>query len=446
MKPRKTTLALLLAVGFAGSAWGADLLSVYRDALAYDAQFAAARATLEAGREKLPQGRAGLLPVVSLSSSTTWNDADSQRRTEGAQLYSAKYNTNAWSVTLTQPLFRWQNWEAYNQGELQVVQAEALFGVARQDLMVRAAQAYFDVLLAREVVATSAAQKAAIAEQLESAKRNFEVGTATITDTHEAQSRYDLAVATEIAAQNDLQVKEQALRTITGKEETALKNLRPGVLIPPPQPAEIGKWADAAESANFSVQSAQAGLEIATREISRQRAGHYPTVDLVVARNHNAATGGLSSSQLVGAGSDSNSSTIGLQLAIPIFSGGLTASRDREAVALREKAAADLENARRTAALQARQAFLGVTSGLSQVRAYEAALTSSQSALESNRLGYEVGVRINIDVLNAQSQLYDTRQKLAKARLDTLVAQLRLKAAAGTLSEDDLAAINALLE
>lgn len=447
MKPRKTTFALLLSAACAGSAWGADLLSVYRDALAYDAQFAAARATLEAGREKLPQGRAGLLPVVSLSSTTTWNSYDYRRRSEPPINADYKYNTNGWSVTLTQPLFRWQNWETYNQGELLVVQAEAQFGLARQDLMVRVAQAYFDVLLAREAVATSAAQKAAIAEQLESAKRNFEVGTATITDTHEAQSRYDLAVATEIAAQNDLEVKEQALRTITGKDDTALKNLKSGVLIPPPQPAEIGKWAEAAEASNFSVQSAQAGLEIATREIGKQRAGHYPTLDVVATKGRSSQTAGYNAlANAATPGSDTNSSTIGLQLAIPIFSGGLTASRDREAVALREKAVADLSSARRSAALQARQAYLGVTSGLSQVRAYEAALTSSQSALESNRLGYEVGVRINIDVLNAQSQLYDTRQKLAKARLDTLVAQLRLKAAAGTLSEDDLAAINALLE
>jgi outer membrane protein len=440
-----------MAAGFsAGTAWSADLLSVYRDALGYDAQFAAARANLEAGRERLPQARAGLLPNVGLTASTTWNDVDSQRRTDGAQLFSAKYNTNGWAAQLTQPLFRWQNRVGYQQGELQVAQAEAVFVQARQDLAVRAAQAYFDVLLAREVVATSEAQKAAIAEQLESAKRNFEVGTATITDTHEAQSRYDLAVATELAAKSDLLVKQQVLRTLTGKEDFALKGLKPGVQISPPQPNDVGTWVQAAESVSPNVQAAQAGLEIATQEIQKQRAGHYPTVDLVAARNHSASTGSLSSQiggiPVSGAGSDGNSTTVGLQLAIPIFAGGATMSREREAVALRERSLAELENVRRSAALQARQAYLGVTSGLSQVRAYEAALVSSQSALESNKLGYEVGVRINIDVLNAQSQLYDTRQKLAKARLDTLLAQLRLKSAAGNLTEDDLAAINALLE
>ncbi|MBI4986262.1 MAG: TolC family outer membrane protein [Rhodocyclales bacterium] len=441
MKNKKLSLALA-AVFAAGTAAAADLVSVYRDAVAYDAQFAAAKASLDAGREKLPQGRAGLLPTIGLSANTTWNDLDVHRRATPPTDTPFKYNSNGWTVQLTQPLFRWQNWETYNQSELQVALAEAQFAAARQDLIVRVAQAYFDVLQAREAVATAQAQKTAIAEQLEAAKRNFEVGTATITDTHEAQSRYDLATAAEIAAQNDLLVKQQALRMVTGKDDAALKNLKTGVAIPAPQPADIDKWVASAEAGNFAVQSAQAAHGIATREIEKQRAGHYPTLDLVATNGLSSATGNT----LTGVGSDTKATTIGVQLAIPIFAGGATASRDREAVALREKAAADLENARRSAALQTRQAFLGVTSGLSQVRAYEAALVSSQSALDSNKLGYEVGVRINIDVLNAQSQLYDTRQKLVKARLDTLVAQLRLKAAAGSLAEDDLAAINGLLE
>ncbi|CAG0953222.1 Outer membrane protein TolC [Rhodocyclaceae bacterium] len=445
---KKKVLSLVVAAGFAaGTAWGADLVSVYRDAVAYDAQFAAARASLEAGREKLPQGRAGLLPTVGLSANTNWNRYDYHRRSDPPVDAAYKYNTNAWSVSLSQPLFRWQNWVGYNQAEISVAQAEAQFGIARQDLMVRVAQAYFDVLLAQEALATTKAQKMAIAEQLESAKRNFEVGTATITDTHEAQARHDLAEAQELAAENDLLVKRQALRAIIGKEEAGLKNLRSGAAIAAPQPADINKWVESAESANLTVQTAQLGLEMATKEVEKQRAGHYPTLDVVASRGRNSQTSGYNVFANAGTpGSDTSSNSIGLQLSIPIFSGGATVSKDREAVALREKSLADLENARRTAALQARQAYLGVTSGLSQVRAYEAALTSSKSALESNKLGYEVGVRINIDVLNAQSQLYDTRQKLAKARLDTLIAQLKLKASAGSLSEDDLAAINALLE
>jgi len=436
---------LLVSAFTAGSAQSADLLGVYRDAVGYDAQIAAARAALDAGRERLPQGRAGLLPTIGMSANSLWNDYDTLTRGTPASEISRKFNTSGWSLNLSQPLFRWQNWASYKQAELAVVQAEAQYGLARQDLIVRVAQAYFDVLLAQENLATARAQKIAIAEQLASAKRNFEVGTATITDTHEAQARYDLTTAQEIAADNDLLVKQQVLRTIIGKEPEALKNLRGGLQIGRPQPDDIARWVESAEQNGLGVQLSQAGLEIANREIEKQRAGHYPTLDLVAGRGLSSQTSGTFGSTVI-PGSDTNTTTIGLQLAIPIFSGGATSSRDREAVALREKALADLDNARRGAALSARQAYLGVTSGLAQVKALEQALVSSQSALDSNKLGYEVGVRINIDVLNAQQQLYSTRRDLVKARLETLAAQLKLKSAAGSLSEEDVAAVNTLLE
>ncbi len=438
----------LSAGAFSGLAHGADLMAVYRDAVAYDAQFAAARAALEAGREKLPQGRAGLLPNVGLTGSTVWTESDTKLRDPRFASRDSQYNTNGFTLSLTQPLFRWQNWVAYNQSELAVVQAEAQFSLAKQDLIIRTVVAYFDVLVAQDVLATTQAQKVSIAEQLESAKRNFEVGTATITDSQEAQSRYDLAIAQEIAAQNDLNVKRQVLRTVIGKEPEGLKPVKTGVRLAIPQPADIEKWAEMAETGSNAVQISQAQYEIAAREIEKQRAGHYPTVDMVATRSRSSFSETPATAAGIGlnTGSDTNTNTIGLQLSIPIFSGGATSSKTREAVALKEKAAADLETARRTAALNARQGYLGVTSGMAQVRAFEAALISSQSSVDSNKLGYEVGVRINIDVLNAQSQLYDTRQKLVKARMDTLIALLRLKAAAGSLSDEDVVAINALLD
>jgi len=435
---------LLSALFLTGTAQAADLLGVYRDAVGYDAQFSAARSALDAGREKLPQGRAGLLPTVGLSANSNWNEIEYQTRPSSGVI-PASYNSNGWSLTLSQPLFRWQNWVSYNQAGLQVAQAEMQYGLAKQDLVVRVAQAYFDVLLAQETLSTAQAQKVAISEQLASAKRNFEVGTATITDTHEAQARYDLTTAQEIAATNDLLVKRGALQILIGKDAGELKNLKPGVLIVRPQPDAVGPWVASAEKDSLSVQLSQAGLEIAGREVERQRAGHYPTLDLVASRSR-SSLGETLALGLVRSGSDTDSTIIGVQLAIPLFSGGLTVSRDREAVALREKASADLDNARRQASLSARQAYLGVTSGLAQVKALEQGLVSSQSALEANKLGYEVGVRINIDVLNAQQQVYSTRRDLARARLDTLSAQLRLKAAVGALGESDIAAINALLE
>jgi len=440
---KKTLLASLIGLALSGGAWAAtDLLNAYRDAIAYDAQFASARAGADAGREKLPQGRAGLLPSINATANTTWNKNETTRRTTPPGYSNLNYNSHGWTATLTQPIFRWQNWMQYQQGELGAAQAEVQFNQAKQDLIVRVAQAYFDVLLAQETLASAQALKSANVEQLESAKRNFEVGTATITDSHEAQARFDLATAQALAAESDLEVKRQALSTLTGKAPEALKTIRAGVKIARPQPDDIAKWIESAEQGGLTVQLGQLGLEVADREVSKQRSGHLPTLDLVATTGKNSAT----QSSTVGSGYDSNSSTVGLQLTIPIFAGGATMSKDREAVALREKALADLDNARRQSALAARQAYLGVSSGLSQVQAYEAAVISSQSALDSNKLGYEVGVRINIDVLNAQSQLYDTRQKLMKARLDTLAAQLKLKAAAGNLAEEDVAAINALLE
>jgi outer membrane protein len=197
-----------------------------------------------------------------------------------------------------------------------------------------------------------------------------------------------------------------------------------------------------AETGNLGVQIAQTSIEVSGREIEKQRAGHYPTLDLIA--THSKTGSGFSST--TGGGVDSRSSTIGLQLAVPLFAGGAVSSKEREAVALKEKARADLDNARRQAALAVRQAYLGVNAGLAQVKALEAGVASSQLAVESSKLGYEVGVRINIDVLNAQSQLFDTKQKLAKARLDTLIAQLRLKSVVGMLSDADLVSINALLE
>jgi len=433
------TVGLSVLALFAQGARAGDLLQAYRDALANDSQFAAARAQLDAGRERIPQGRAGLLPTVGLSGNTNWNDVELKRPISG----SSQFNSNGYTLQLTQPLFRWQNFVAYDQSKLQVAQSEAVFSQARQDLILRVSQAYFDVLLAQDTLTVAQVQKKAIAEQLEQAKRNFEVGTSTIVDTHEAQSRYDLTVAQEIAAQSDLDVKRQALRQVIGKEPEALKALKATVQIDRPQPDDIRQWVSAAEQNSFDVQAQQAGLEIAAREIDRQRAGHYPTADLVASHNHakGIGSGGASLST-----TESNSNVIGLQVAVPLYQGGLVVSREREAAALRQKAVSDLESARRAAALSASQAYLGVSSGTAQVKALEAALVSSQSALDSNKLGYEVGVRINIDVLNAQQQLSTTRRDLFKARYDTLLAQLRLKAAAGALGEDDVQQINALLE
>lgn len=438
---KRWAFAVVLGLG-SSAAWSADLLQTYQDALANDALFAAARAQRDADAEKLPQGRAGILPTVGLSANSNYNDFDVKFQGVQGGDFQRRGNTNAYTLQLTQPLFRWQNWVQYKQGELQAAVGEVRLDLARQDLILRAAQAYFDVLNAQDALAALTALREAAGQQLELAKKSFEVGTVTITDVHEAQSRYDLATAQEIAAQSDLDVKRQILALIIGKEPEALAGLRKGVALQRPQPDLAGDWVQAAEGGNYNVQAQRLVAEIAEREVERARAGHYPTVDLVTSYGH---TSGASASNAPGV-TKTDGSVIGLQFNLPLYAGGGTSSRQREAVALRQKSLSDLDSARRSAALAARQAYLGVTSGMAQVKALEAAEISSGSALEANKLGYEVGVRINIDVLNAQSQLAETRRQLAKARYDTLVAQLRLKAAAGTLGEEDVAALNALLE
>jgi outer membrane protein len=447
---RNTLIATLVAGAFmcasmSPNVQAADLLQIYKDALTNDPVYASARAAMNAGEEKIPQGRSGLLPNLAVSgsylSSGLTESTSIPDPALGGNFYSTHYPTEMYTVSLTQPLFRLANWQQYQIGILSAASTEAQFSQAQQDLILRVAQAYFDVLTSQDALASIQANKVAITEQLASAKRNFEVGTTTITDTNEAQSRYDLAVAQELAAQNDLEIKRTALEQIIGKPPGDLATLRTGIKLTPPQPAQMDKWVDSAEHENFSVVGQQINVEIAQRTIKANRAGHYPTVDLIAQRTHTNQGG---NSILYPAGID-NQTAAGVQWNIPIFSGFMVNSKVKEAIALEDKAQQDLENARRTAAQLARQSYLGVSSGLAQVAAYEAAEISSQSSLDSNLLGYQVGIRINIDVLNAQQQLYTTRQTLAKARYDTIVNGLRLKSAAGTLKDDDLLAVNGLL-
>ncbi|HET7775950.1 MAG TPA: TolC family outer membrane protein [Azospira sp.] len=442
----KAVSLLLSALFLSAGAQGADLLQIYKEALDNDAQFAAAKANLEAGREKLPQGRAGLLPTLGVSVNTLWNDVDYQRRSQPPVDLTGKYNTHGYTVSLSQPLFRWQNWMQYDQSKLQVAQAEAQFLQARQDLILRVAQAYFDVLYGQENLKALQSQKSAIGQQLELAKKSFEVGTATITDTHEAQSRYDLSTAQEIAAESDLEIKRRTLQSIIGREAGELAVLNADAVLQPPKPASMAEWVASAEKDALAVQVQQAQAEIADKEVSKQRAGHFPTLDLVATKGRASQTAALNTFVgVTGPGYDQDSSAIGLQLNIPLFQGGAVLSKQREAEAGRDSARSVLEYSRRQAALGARQYYLGVVNGLAQVRALEAALVSSRSALDANKMGYEVGVRINIDVLNAEQQVYSTQRDLAKARYDTLVNQLRLKGVVGSLADEDVQQVNALL-
>jgi len=445
--PRGSIVAMLIFAFSAAPVGAADLLQIYRDALANDATYASARATRDAGLESLPQGLAQILPTVNATGFTQANNVDIQFRDiagTGAATESRRSgSTGGFTVTLTQPLFNWQNFQVYKEAGFKAAQAEALFGQATQDLIVRVAQAYFDVLASQDSLAFIQGQKVAIAEQLAQAKRNFEVGTATITDTHEAQARFDLATSQEIAAQSDLEIRKRTLQQIVGRFPEQLAPLKPNIDLNPPKPNSMEDWAAAASSQGYPVRAQEAAVEVAVREIDRVRAGHLPTLNIV--GNAGLSSSGLSTTATVNTASDTTNYNIGLQLAIPLYAGGNVSSLVRQAVANREKTQQDLEGARRTAALNARQSFLGVTNGMAQVKALEAALISSRSALDSNKLGYEVGVRINIDVLNAQQQVFSTLRDLSRARYDTILNGLRLKSASGTLTDGDVEEINRLL-
>ncbi|MFS2006280.1 TolC family outer membrane protein [Duganella sp. CT11-25] len=448
---QRPLIAVLITSAFLTlNAQAADLIQVYQQALANDATYASARSSLEAGRERITQGRAGLLPTISANGSYTRNNGEFIPVNEGVldvvdgqiviPTRQNQDNTNkTYTVSLTQPVFNLGLWQTYQQSKLSQAIAEATFAQARLDLITRVSQAYFDVLTAQDNLTSTQAQKVATTEQLASAKRNFEVGTQTITDTHEAQAAYDLVVAQEFAAINDLENKRTALQVIVGKAPGELAPLRTGVTINPPEPAVVEPWISSAEGQNYSVISAQLSLEIAKREIARNRANHLPTANLTAIAQRVEVTGGAVNN------GTTNNKGIGLTLNVPIFNGFAVTSKVRETIALEDKARNDLEAIKRAASQNARQAYLGMNSGLAQVKALEAAEVSSKSSLDSNKLGYQVGVRINIDVLNAQKLLYSTQKDLSKARYDTIMNGLRLKSAAGTLKEEDLGPVNALL-
>jgi outer membrane protein len=431
MKPKRLA-ALLAASGLAFSAHAADLIGVYRDALASDPVYQAARAQYQANVERLPQARAGYLPLItgSAGSYRNYNERDGTDDLD--------YSTRGYNLTLSQPLFRMQNWIAISQAEKLVVQAEATLTTAGQDLILRVAQAYFDVLLAQDNVALSDAQKRAISEQLAQAKRNFEVGTATIVDTLEAQARYDQAVAKEVLDANDLEVKKRALQQLIGKYPEALKPLGNMLELPRPKPDSIDEWVKAASDSSLAILVAKAAYEIAAQEVDRAKAGHYPTVDLNATYNYNRNPASSLGEFATGSSITQKNAQVGVLLSVPIFAGGGTQSRVREALAIRDRSQQDLENTQRTVAQSVRQYFLSVTNGIALVRALEQALASTQSQLDSSILGRDVGVRTSVDVLNAQQAVFQTRRDLQQARYAFILNSFRLRAATGTLSEADL--------
>lgn len=411
-----------------------DLVQTYRKALAHDALYSAGKAQLLAEYERSSQWKAGLLPQIYVDAQTNWMEADYQA--PNGKVQHKKYN-RSYGVQLIQPVFRWQNWVQFQQGELQRSQAQIQFQRAEQDLLLRVAKAYFNTLNATDVLVAVQDLRTAEVEQLAKAKKSFELGNVSVIDMHEAQASFDRSTAQLVKARSDLDLAKFTLSQITGDNPGPLNGLRDNITLLPPQPSEFDIWAAAAQQGNLEVQSQKILLDIAGNDVRIRKAEHLPTVDLVISQtmqqNPNLNT------------KRTDSSSIGLRFNIPLYSGGRLGSATRQALAIQEQTEFEYENARRSAALAARQAWLGVVDGIEQIKALEAAKSSALSVLTSNQIGYKIGLRVGIDVLEARGKLSDIFQELSRARYDTLLAQLQLKASTGALSEADIAEVNELL-
>lgn len=431
-------------LALAGTAHAQGLTELYQAARGFDAAYLSARALAESAPYRAAQSDALHRPNVSLAGSATRTNGSISGPTVNPLTSSRDSNSKQVAINARQPLFNRANDATVQQSRRSLEGSLAELQVAEQDLLVRVAQAYFDVLSAQDTLTTTRASKQAIAEQLASAKRNFEVGTATITDTREAQARFDLATAQEIAADNDLRTKRIALDQLVGRSGVQPLPLRQPVQLPDVlAPAGINDWVEASRTLHPQVQRAQAALEIARLETEKARANHLPTLDLVgsVSRGNTNGEGVRFSTN----NGTTQTRSVGVQLNLPLYAGNSIQNRVEETLKLEEKARNDLEAAQRTVALQTRQLWSAVLSGRAQVGALEAAESSSRLALEATQLGYRVGVRVNLDVLNAQTQLYSTQRDLYKARYDLMVGALRLRQAAGLLEPGDLQPVEGML-
>lgn len=419
-----------------------SLIDIYQEALAHDPTLASALDANQAAQEIIEQAKALYRPTINLNAGTTATQSDirfldsSSSNNPFRFQGRSNYEGYTYGVDARQPIFRKQSLVQIDQSKIQVSQADKQLALSKQDLILRTTQAYFAVLIAQDKIDLIAAQKVAILGQLDQAKANFDVGTATITDVNEAQARYDLVVAQEIAAINEYQIAQRAIQAITGVIPEKLATVRADIQTTSlEQP--MAKWLEVATQNNLNLQIQQDELRLSEQDIKYAQAGHYPTLDAIANYNNNYANGNST-----GTGSELKAGVIGLQFQIPLYQGGAVNSRVRQAVYNKQKAQDDVDVVRRQVELDTQRAYLNLNTSIAQVKAYEQALKSSQSQLDSTKLGYEVGVRTSVDVLNAQQQLFSAKRDLLQARYDYLVNIIRLKAASGVVAEVDLADIN----
>lgn len=428
------TVVLLTASSMAGAE---DLLTVYQMALENDAQLAAAEASYQASLEGKPQARSALLPQVDAQASYSTSD-----RTIDARGNTIDYEPEStqWGLNLSQSVYRHQNWVAFDQADNRVAQAKAELEASRQDLVVRVAEAYFDVLGAEDNLRFARAEKDAIGRQLEQSQKRFEVGLIAITDVKESQSRYDQAVATEIEAINTLDNAREVLQVITGQYIESVDPLSESLPLVKPNPSDIDAWTQTALEQNLQLRAAKLSLEVAQKEISRQRGGHYPYVDLNASYtnssddNYNLTIGEYTS--------DTEDTTILLQATLPLYAGGSTSSLVRQARSNFQQAQQQTELQRRETVRQTRASYLNVQAAIASVQALSRVLESNRTAAEATEAGFEVGTRTAVDVLITLSNVFQGERDYARSRYQYVLNGLRLKQAAGTLSEGDVQEIN----
>lgn len=424
-------MLLLAQLSFAHSA---GFLDIYQDARLGDPQYAAAKAEWDAAKTLLPQAIGQLLPQIALSGSRINNDITNQTHSSlrGTQSTDYQFTSKNGTLNLSQALIRPQAWINFLQSRDQIRQADEQLRLAKQELILRLAQAYFDALLAEDNVALAAEQKAAISEQLKQAKRYFQAGVGTITDINEAQARYDTIVAQELAVQNNLEIKIRAIEQLVGKVYSNISPLGPRLALESPDPASVEQWLAFSLANNPQLKAREASFDVSQQEVYKNMAAHLPTLDLVASKGRSESPGFTLIDNVT------SSNTVGIQLSVPIFSGGTTHARVNQASALKERARYELEATKRAILQSTRQEYLNIVNGVAQVKALEQAVKSNELALYSAKKGQEAGLRTSFDVLNTQQLLFSAKRDLAQERYRYVLSRLKLRAAAGLLDEDDV--------
>ena len=433
MSKRIVNLGFAIACCLSGNALAEDLLETYRLAQQNDPQLAGAEATYQAAREAKPLSRAGVLPSIVLSANGSRNENDASYALAGIPSSKTYYTNYGYSLELRQPIYRKENFVKLEEADVSIAQAEAQFHAAQQDLILRLASAYFDVLSAQDTLHFSRAELAAVSRQLEQTKQRFEVGLTAITDVNDAQARHDLIKAQVLAAEFDVDNKREALRQITSEYPQQPARLGEDTQLPPPEPADIEAWNKAAMEQNLQLLAARYASELAAKNIQLSRSGHYPTLDLLL--SHTNTHGGSFIDE-------NTTNAIGLQFNLPLYSGGGTSAAIRQSQDKFTAAQHALTQQRRVTEASTRNAYRAVTASIVRVQALQQAVVSTQSALDATEAGYEVGTRTSVDVLDARRELFRAQRDYTQARYDYIIASLTLKQAAGILSVQDLENIN----